>query len=58
MIYLNQIGATELGRGKTLELAIANANAFGFDITEDDLKRDTESKMDGDIYWTDEPQPD
>lgn len=57
MIYINQEGATELGRGETLDAAITDARKYGFEIALDEIKRATEARMDGDVYWTDEPMP-
>ncbi len=59
MIYINQIGQTELGRGETLEEAVANANENYPDdspITTD-IRRQRAGwpSMDGDIVYCDEP---
>lgn len=55
MIYINQDGETELGRGETIEQAISAANAGGFELTRDEIKTSTESRVVGDVYWTDSP---
>ena len=56
MIYINQSGTVELGRGETLAAAIIQANDCGFEITADEVKTDTEACNDGDVYWTRETQ--
>lgn len=57
MIYINQEGAAELGRGETLEVAIIDAREHGFEIDPSEIKRASEARMDGDVYWTDDPMP-
>lgn len=38
MIYINQIGQTELGRGETLGEAIADAAKWGFEVDAGELR--------------------
>lgn len=56
MIYINQEGVTELGRGETREAAIIDALKNGFFVNPSEIKRAFEERMDGDVYWTDEPE--
>ena len=58
MIYINQDGQTELGRGETLDSAILMAIDSGFEIKKNEIKASTEQRNDGDVYWTDEPVED
>ncbi len=56
MIYINQIGQTELGRGETLAEAVTNANANGFQVTTDiRLHREGWPTTDGEVVYCDEP---
>lgn len=55
MIYINQDGQTELGRGTTISEAFENARTTFPELTMDEIKRAGESRNDGDVYWTDEP---
>jgi hypothetical protein len=54
MIYINQEGQIELGRGETIEAAIAQAIDCGFELTLEEIKTYEEQCNDGDVYWTDE----
>ena len=55
MIYINQDGTTEIGRGETIDAAISNAIACGCELTRDEIKTSQESRVVGDVYWTDSP---
>jgi len=55
MIYINQDGYTELGRGNSIDEALAMARECGCEIEAAEIKTATESRVDGDCYWTDEP---
>lgn len=58
MIYINQTGHCELGRGETIADALNMARSSGFEITEEELKSAHERMLDEDCYWTDQPNPD
>lgn len=56
MIYINQIGQCELGRGKTLEAAVADANKHGFEVTTDiRLHRSGWPCLTGEVVYCEEP---
>ncbi len=62
MIYINQLGHCELGRGDTFKLALENAQTFFPDLEENDVARfwpnHPKNFMDGDVVWTNMPQRD
>ncbi len=55
MIYINQVGHCELGRGETLGEAIDDA-IFYSDIEDQDIPeyRGSRHHMDGDVVWVEE----
>ena len=55
MVYINQEGQTELGRGETIEAAIDQAIGCGFELTFEEIKTDAEQFNAGDVYSTDLP---
>ena len=55
MIYINQEGQCELGRGKTLKAAIRDATARFPDLKPSDVKDPDLHRFEGDAYWTSVP---
>ena len=57
MIYINQIGYCELGRGENLDEALLNAQLSGFSCRYDDLRKYDEIREiefnDCDVVYTD-----
>ncbi len=57
MIYINQIGAVELGRGQSLDSAVSHANQNGAEISKRELRyyRPDWPATDGEVVYMDEP---
>jgi hypothetical protein len=60
MIYINQIGYCEVGRGETLTEAIADAAKWGFEIDPNEIRewRQGWPCLTGEVVWMDERQED
>lgn len=54
-IYINQLGACELGRGDTFEAAMAAARAAFPKLTAEEVVGAHIASTDGDVVWSDEP---
>lgn len=54
MIYITQLGESELGRGETIDQAIESAKEWGFELKENEIEKFNGNHAEGDVVWNDE----